>query len=261
MNFINRIPGTDIEVSALGLGTVKIGRDQGVKYPDTFTIPDDNTVRDLLALATDLGINLIDTAPAYGNSEQRLGKLISRREDWIIASKVGEDFSRGKSTFDFSAVHTVKSVERSLQRLQTDYLDIVLIHSDGNDRKILEECDCLAALRNCQQRGLIRAIGMSSKTIEGGILAAREMDLVMVTYNLKQQDKAVVDFAVKHGKGILVKKGLMSGHFSKTEADPVHQSMKFIFQQTGINSVIVGTINPNHLQHNVEVAKQLVGSF
>ena len=65
---------TGIEVSVLGLGTVKIGRDQEVKYPSGFTIPDDDEVRDLLALSQDLGINFIDTAPAYGNSEERLGQ-------------------------------------------------------------------------------------------------------------------------------------------------------------------------------------------
>lgn len=63
---------TGLAVSPLGLGTVKFGRDQGVKYPSGFTIPDDREAADLLALARDLGINLIDTAPAYGRSEERL---------------------------------------------------------------------------------------------------------------------------------------------------------------------------------------------
>ncbi|WP_256659976.1 aldo/keto reductase, partial [Pseudomonas sp. LS-2] len=60
-----------IEVSPIGLGTVKLGRDQGVKYPNGFTIPDDNEAQMLLKQARDLGINLIDTAPAYGRSEER----------------------------------------------------------------------------------------------------------------------------------------------------------------------------------------------
>ena len=67
---------TGIKVSPLGLGTVKLGRDQQVKYPSSFRIPDDDAVRDLFALTRELGINLVDTAPAYGNSEQRLGKLL-----------------------------------------------------------------------------------------------------------------------------------------------------------------------------------------
>lgn len=67
---------TGLIVSPLGLGTVKLGRDQGVKYPNGFTIPDDAAARALLDQARALGINLIDTAPAYGVSEQRLGPLL-----------------------------------------------------------------------------------------------------------------------------------------------------------------------------------------
>ena len=69
---------TGLRVSPLGLGTVKLGRDQGVKYPNGFTIPDDAAARALLDQARALGINLIDTAPAYGVSEQRLGRGIRR---------------------------------------------------------------------------------------------------------------------------------------------------------------------------------------
>ena len=64
---------TGIDVSVLGLGTVKIGRNQQVKYPTGFELPDDDTVIELFELAQSLGINFIDTAPAYGSSEQRLG--------------------------------------------------------------------------------------------------------------------------------------------------------------------------------------------
>lgn len=131
---------TGLIVSPLGLGTVKLGRDQGVKYPNGFTIPDDAAARALLDQARALGINLIDTAPAYGVSEQRLGPLLrGQREDWVIVSKVGEEFDNGQSRFDFSPAHTRLSVERSLQRLETDRIDLVLVHSDGNDVAILRD--------------------------------------------------------------------------------------------------------------------------
>lgn len=82
------IAGTDIEVSMLGLGTVKLGRNKGVKYPTSFTIPDDEAALKLLEQAWELGINLIDTAPAYGNSEQRLGELLPQLpHDFVICSK------------------------------------------------------------------------------------------------------------------------------------------------------------------------------
>src|SRR5690606_15903758 len=160
-----------LSVSALGLGTVKLGRNEQVKYPASFTIPDDAAVRSLLAQARELGINLLDTAPAYGNSEERLGQLLTQRNDWVIVTKTGEEFVNGTSHFDFSGAHTRLSIERSLRRLRTDYLDIVLIHSDGNDEAILQQGECVAALQECKRKGLIRAIGMSTKTVAGGLRA------------------------------------------------------------------------------------------
>ena len=212
MSFMRKLTGTDLIVSALGLGTVKLGRDQSVKYPESFIIPDDHKARNLLTQAHEAGINLIDTAPAYGSSEERLGSLLSNRQDWIIATKCGEEFEEGKSRFNYTGAHTRMSIERSLERLKTDYLDIVLIHSDGNDDAILNNTDCVETLKACKSEGKIRTIGMSTKTIAGGILAASLLDIVMITYNLQQQDQEVLDYANSLGKGVLVKKGLMSGH-------------------------------------------------
>jgi len=142
------------QVSPLGLGTVKLGRDQGVKYPSGFQIPDDEAARMLLKLARDLGINLIDTAPAYGQSEERLGPLLrGQRQDWVIVSKVGEEFSDGQSRHDFSAAHTRRSVERSLKRLETDYIDLVLVHSDGNDLAILNDSEVYPTLAALKREG------------------------------------------------------------------------------------------------------------
>ena len=128
---------TGIDVSVLGLGTVKIGRNQQVKYPDGFELPDDNAVIELFELARSLGINFIDTAPAYGSSEQRLGELLPDRDDWVIVTKVGEIFENGQSRFDFSFDYTVASVEQSLKKLKRDFVDVVLVHSDGNDMDII----------------------------------------------------------------------------------------------------------------------------
>jgi len=66
-----------------------------VKYPSGFQIPDDDEARLLLRQARQLGINLIDTAPAYGRSEERLGPLLrGQRNEWVIVSKVGEHTTR-----------------------------------------------------------------------------------------------------------------------------------------------------------------------
>lgn len=261
MSFLRTLGNSGLTVSALGLGTVKFGRNTGVKYPAAFELPDNNAIRNLLAQARELGINLLDTAPAYGSSEERLGSLLTNRNQWVLMTKVGEEFDGTSSTFDFSAKHTRLSIERSLQRLRTDHLDLVLIHSDGNDERILRESDCVAALRECQQRGMVRAIGMSTKTEDGGLLAAELLDVVMVTYNLQQQDRTVVERAHRLNKGVLVKKGLMSGHVhgTGTAHDLVHDSMQLIFGTAGIHSMIVGTLNPAHLRDNVGKVRSVMG--
>lgn len=252
---------TGLSVSPLGLGTVKLGRDQGVKYPNGFTIPDDQQAQMLLKMAREMGINLIDTAPAYGTSEERLGPLLrGQRQDWVIVSKVGEEFESGESRHDFSAKHTRTSIERSLKRLETDFIDLVLVHSDGNDLAILNDTEVYQTLADLKREGKIRGFGFSGKTVEGGLLALRDGDCAMVTYNLSEQgEKPVLDYAAAHGKGILVKKALASGHVClRPGVDAVQASFELLFAHPGVASAIVGTINPMHLVHNVATAAAVI---
>ncbi|MGB7387065.1 aldo/keto reductase [uncultured Pseudomonas sp.] len=252
---------TGMSLSPLGLGTVKFGRNQGVKYPSHFDLPSDQQIRNLLAQAQDLGINLLDTAPAYGISEERLGPLLAgQRADWLICTKVGEEFSNGESSFDFSAQHTRRSVERSLQRLGTDYLDLVLVHSDGNDLQVLDG-EVYPTLQQLKQQGLIRAFGLSGKTIEGGIRALELGDCAMVTYNLNEQaERPVLDFALSHNKGILIKKALASGHLCVAGEDPVRKGLELVLGHDAVTSAIIGTITPAHLSQNVQAALAVLGS-
>lgn len=239
---------TGIDVSCLGLGTVKFGRNQEVKYPRGFSLPSDVEIERLLARARELGINLLDTAPAYGSSEQRIGRLLREREQWVICSKVGEEFLNGVSQYHFDAGHVQRSVERSLRHLHTDYLDLVLIHSDGNDLRVLESSDCVATLEKLRDKGLVRAIGMSTKTVAGGRRAAELLDVVMVTLNLEQREEAVViDHARDLDRGVLIKKALNSGHASDAVAN-----LRFAASYPGVSSVIVGTLSPGHLESNAQ---------
>lgn len=260
---LKNLGSTDIKVSPLGLGTVKIGRNQQVKYPSPFKLPNDQQVIELLSIAKDNGINLIDTAPAYGDSEERLGKLLAKqRLDWVIATKVGEEFIYGQSKFDFSASHLNNSIERSLKRLNTDYLDMVLVHSSGEDLQIIDEDEVFVTLEAIKKRGLIRAYGMSTKTIAGGIKAIELADVVMVTYNpLFTDEEQVLEHAKKLNKGVLIKKAFASGHLNKvSESDPVFTAMDFIYKQPAVTSIIVGTINPKHLLENIKVAERVISN-
>ncbi|MBM88890.1 MAG: aldo/keto reductase [Gammaproteobacteria bacterium] len=247
---------TDLSISSLGLGTVKFGRTEQVKYPNTYSLPSDEQVADLLDQAKSFGINLLDTAPAYGSSEERLGRLLAGRQDWVICTKVGEEFINGKSVYNFSADYTKKSVERSLINLKTDYLDIVLIHSNGHDIDIIESTDCLSTLQKLKEKGTIRAIGMSTKSVEGGIKAADLTDLVMVTYNpISTEEGIVINHANNKNKGVLIKKALNSGHICE---DAFKKNFDFVLNKEGVSSVIIGTVNPEHLQTNVQIVENIL---
>ncbi len=246
---------TGLHVSPLGLGTVKFGRNQGVKYPEGFDIPDEDFLHQLLQKAQTLGINLLDTAPAYGTSEERLGRLLKgTREEWVIVGKAGEEFDDGKSQYIFTPDHFKFSLERSLKRLDTDYIDILLIHSDGNDEKILNNKDLLKTMHDFKDQGLVKAIGASTKTASGGIKALESMDIVMATYTPDYMDEEpVLDYAKYNNKGTILKKVLSSGHNHN-----VADAMNFAFTHSGVNTAIVGTINPTHLEQNVRAVESVL---
>lgn len=241
---------TGIMVSLLGLGTVKIGRNEGVKYPKGFDLPDDASVIGLLEQARALGITLIDTAPAYGRSEERLGQLLPRigsgRADWVIATKAGEWFEDGRSRFDFSAPAIIASVETSLRRLRTDYLDVVLLHSDGVDEAGDRFLPAAEALDGLKRRGLIRASGFSGKTPDGARRMLDCADVMMLTYNPGYTgDLPVIAEAAAAGKGVLIKKALASGH----AADPA-LALRMAAAIAGVSSIVVGTLSPANLRAN-----------
>jgi aryl-alcohol dehydrogenase-like predicted oxidoreductase len=256
VSWLRPVGSTGLQVSALGLGTVKLGRNEGVKYPSGFNLPDDASAARLLDQAWDLGINLLDTAPAYGSSEQRLGQLLAATpRDWIICSKVGEEFKDGLSSHDFSPEHCRFSVERSLNRLGVDAIDLILVHSDGNDLAIINELGTLEALDQLKKEGKIRGFGISTKSVEGGIAAASRCDALMVTYNLAhREDEVVMDECAKQGSAVLLKKVFASGHLNKDVEDPVAASMEQAFSHAATTSAIIGTITPAHLQANVAAA-------
>ena len=245
-----RLGDTDIKVSPYGIGTTKFGRNEGVKYPESFDLPPLDDLAELLGIAKDLGVNVIDTAPAYGVAEERLGHLLlDQREDWVIVGKVGEEFENGVSSHDFSADHFERSLMRSLQRLNTDYLDVLMIHSDGNDLDILNNDTLIDLMHDFKRRGLARSIGASTKTVEGGIKCLELMDVVMASYNPDYTDeKPVLDYAAEHNKGVFLKKVLSSGHTNDTG-----KAFDFALSHDGVSCAVVGTINPDHLRSNVEM--------
>ncbi len=250
---------TGIDVPVIALGTVKIGRNQSVKYPRPFDLPSDDEVIELLRTAQEAGINLIDTAPAYGSSEQRIGEILHKvgdKDDWLISTKAGESFENGTSGFDFTPEAIRASVERSLQRLRRDVLDLVLVHSDGNDLDVLAS-GALDTLITCRDLGMIRACGLSGKTIEGGIAALDAgADALMVTNkHANDGELPVIKHAHQLQRGVLIKKALNSGHLAD-QPNAAKLSIRHSLDTPGVSSLVIGTLSPDRLRQNAAAAVQ-----
>ena len=127
-----RLGRSELKVTPIGFGAFKIGRNTGIKYPQGYDLPDESRVRRLLDGVVETGINYIDTAPAYGLSEERIGRWLAglgavERKDLVISTKVGETYDEGRSTYDFSQDAVRRSVTRSLRRLGGEALDLVFV--------------------------------------------------------------------------------------------------------------------------------------
>ena len=244
---------TGFEVSELALGSVKFGRTEGLKYPHKFQIPDDKALRELLSAAKDLGINLLDTAPAYGESESRIGKLLTEEiNSWVVSTKVGEEFDGNQSHFDFSPEAIEASVYRSMKRLGKESLDIVLVHSNGDDEAVLLRFGALEKLQDLKKRGLVRAVGVSYKTHLGAQIAiSQKADVIMATLNLSDtsHENSIYE-AHKANIGVLIKKPFDSGH----NANP--SSLQFVLSHEEVSSAVIGTTNIEHLEDNTRWLKR-----
>lgn len=234
------------QLPPLGFGAFKIGRNQGIKYPTPYDLPSDAEVERLIHGLLDLGCTYFDTAPAYGLSEERLGRVLSQvATPVVISTKVGETFENGISTFDYSRTAVERSLERSRRRLQREVLDLVLIHSSGDDLKILRESDVVAVLREWREQEKVRAIGLSGKTVAGAQEALSWADALMVEYHLEDTSHAeVMQEAADCGVAVLVKKPLASGRLNPEAA------LAFALGTPAVTSLVVGGLNFENFRSN-----------
>lgn len=270
-----------VEVPPIGLGTVKLGRLAGLKYPARqlpATLPSDQSVLELLSTAAELGVTLIDTAPAYGIAEQRLGQLLYQvrpRDFWTLCTKAGEQFvadaaGNPVSTYDFSAAAITASVERSLTALGTDVLDIVLLHfsSQTSDELILNLGEAYETLAKLQRQGKIKAIGASPASLAAGIQTVQRCQVAMLELSpAESRHRTAITEAATTGCGILIKKALASGHLTTAAPsgttpaapDPVQAALRFVLGHAAVNAVVIGTTSPRHLRQAVLIAEAVRG--
>jgi len=242
---INRV------LSPIGFGAFKIGRNQGAKYPAAYTLPDPAAVDSLLNGVLDLGINYIDTAPAYGFSEERIGQTIAdRKDEFFLSTKVGETFRDGVSAYDFSERGVRASLDASRTRLRVERLDLVFIHASRDDLRVIQETDVVGTLCRLRDEGVIGAIGLSGYTESAFREALDWADAIMVEYH--QDDRSLepmITEAARRGIAVMIKKALASGRLRPERALP------FVFANPAVTSVVVGSLDLDHLRENLRLAQ------
>jgi aryl-alcohol dehydrogenase-like predicted oxidoreductase len=146
-----RLGSSNLRVSPLCLGTMMFGQQTPFEEAER-----------IVASARDAGINFIDTADVYneGKSEEVVGKLISaHRHDWVLATKMGNAVAKAPNHSHYSRQWVVRSVETSLKRLSTDYIDILYMHRDYHQENLEE---AVLALGDLIRAGKLRSFGVSN---------------------------------------------------------------------------------------------------
>ena len=199
---------TGKSVSEIGFGGWQLGSHEAWQGPT------DREAVDLVREAIDLGCNFFDTSPNYGNgaSEEILGRSLrgSLRSEVVINTKFGHTVD-GRS--DFSPAGLIASVEGSLRRLQTDYLDSVLVHNPPFEL-LHGDAPHWESLSRLKQAGTIRAYGASVDTPAEvrELLATTGCEVVEVFFNLVHQGmREVFPLLREKGVGVIVKVPLDSG--------------------------------------------------
>jgi aryl-alcohol dehydrogenase-like predicted oxidoreductase len=197
-------------VSEIGLGGWQLAN-------PTWGMDDTDEALRIVGTALDLGCNFFDTAPGYGGgrSETLLGQALkSCRSKVVLCSKFGHP-ADGPSDFSVAALRP--SIEASLQRLQTDYLDVLLVHNPPAEWLDGRRSGLYAELERLTQAGLLRSYGVSVDT-KAEMLTAMQTTgstVIEVLFNAFQQDVlACFDVARKRGVGLIAKVPLDSGWLS-----------------------------------------------
>lgn len=214
-----RIGKTDLYVNPIGLGTNAVGGHN--IYPNL----SDETGREVVRAAFENGIQFLDTAFIYGpgRSEELIGEVIKEkgnRQDVVIATKGAHKFVDGKVVVDNSPAFLQESVENSLRRLQTDYIDLYYIHFPD---ETTPKDEAVGALAKLKEAGKIRAIGVSNFSIDQLRQANADgyVDVLQSEYNLfkREVEKEILPYCVDTGISFVpyfpLAAGLLGGKYTR----------------------------------------------
>ncbi|MGD9895758.1 MAG: aldo/keto reductase [Candidatus Methylacidiphilaceae bacterium] len=270
---------TGLLVFPLGLGAAEMG----------FVGMDQAAATELLHFAIDHGINVIDTAAGYGASEERIGAALGpRRRQCVLVSKCGWAGEGEGGPESWTAEHIARSIERSLRRLRTDHIDLMLLHSC--DRPVLERGEALAALRRAQEAGKVRYIGYSGDG-EAAEFACRLPEVSAIEISVSFCDQANLETVLPAARaaqiGVLAKRSLANGAWrSVEEVHPAYReyvrpyadrframgvelaklgakemgwaeaALRFVLAQPGVHVALAGSARFEHLFENLEAVRR-----
>ena len=256
-------------VSVLGFGGSEIGYQRA----------SGRTVARLLGGALDAGLNVIDTAECYENSEELIGKAVGgRRHDFYLFTKCGHTGSFGNA--DWRPASLLKSIERSLRRLATDRVDLIQLHSCSLEH--LRKGDVIAALERARERGWARFIGYSGDgdaaryAIECG-----RFDTLQTSVSIADQEgfTLTLPLARERGLGVIAKRPIanVAWRYGRKPAEPYYQdywtrlrtldypflrgvagsavstALRFTLGAPGVHTAIVGTTKPERWRENASL--------
>lgn len=279
-----RFGKTGLQVSRLTFGAGEIG------YLNTGR---DRAAR-ILNLLLDAGVNVIDTASSYKEAETVIGEAVGhRRDEYVLVSKCGQALPEEPSLNEdrWSAAVIEATVDRSLRRLRTDRLDVMLLHTC--DLATLQKGEAIAALVQAKQAGKVRFVGYSGDN-EAAAYAASHPDIAVLETSISIADQANLDTVLPEARaadvGVMVKRSIANaawrpredhqGFFkdysqvyrdrlARMRLDPAklgfggaageawpELALRFTLSQPGVHTAIIGTTNPDNAARNIGFAQR-----
>ena len=260
---------TGLDVSILGFGGAEIGYDGAALA----------TVERLLGSALDAGLNVIDTAECYNNSEELIGQAVGkRRDEFHLFTKCGH--ASGLDGPDWDPKMLEQSIDRSLQRLGTDRVDLIQLHSCRED--VLRQGDVIGVLQKARDAGKTRFLGYSGDhTAALYAIQCGAFDTLQTSLSIADQEPITLTLpkAREANMGVICKRPIANAawkHGREKPANGYHQTywerlqtldydflrdpaqaaeiaLRFTLSQPGVHTAIVGTTNPERWHQNAEL--------
>lgn len=273
---IKTLGRTGLNVTQLGYGAMEIrgnriwgGRPCTPEQADT-----------ILNAVLDAGINFIDTANDYGTSELFIGRyLADRRDEFYLATKCGchVQFAgdHDETPHIWTRENLMRNIADSLQKMQTDYVDILQLHNP--DVEMTEENHLVDVLNELRDASVVKYIGCSSTSPHLKTYIDWDVfDVFQIPYSaLERRHENLIAAAGEAGAGVIIRGGVARGEpgsglgsqdrwevFEAADLDELREEgesrtaflLRFTLSHPHCHTTIVGTMNPDHLRDNVEVA-------